>query len=75
MSARVLERQPGFRFEPSRPLFEGGFITSSIITPRTYDAAPDGRFLMIQSADETVRPQFVLVQNWFDELKRLVPTN
>jgi hypothetical protein len=45
---------------------------------RTYDASADGqRFLMIKEisgADE--RPpsaRIILVQNWFEELKRLVP--
>jgi len=43
---------------------------------RTYDVTPDGqRFLMVQ---ETAEPpahlsQIVLVQNWTEELKRVVP--
>jgi hypothetical protein len=46
---------------------------------RTYDVSLDGqRFLMIKessTADERPpSPRIVLVQNWFDELKRLVPT-
>jgi hypothetical protein len=41
--------------------------------------APDGRrFLMIKPvglADQTTPPtSIVVVQNWFEELKRLVPT-
>ena len=47
---------------------------------RPYDIAPDGRFLIIRSgqADAERRPrrsQIVVVQNWFEELKRLVPMN
>ena len=46
---------------------------------RTYDASPDGkRFLMIKEGgadDETPPAELILVQNWLDELKRLVPTN
>ncbi|MEO8258818.1 MAG: hypothetical protein ABI868_15830, partial [Acidobacteriota bacterium] len=45
---------------------------------RTYDVMPDGRrFLMIQQRDLPQPPitQVVLVQNWLDELKRLVPGN
>ncbi len=42
-----------------------------------YDVSPDGRrFLMIkQATDEgTAAPvQLVVVQNWIEELKRLVP--
>jgi Tol biopolymer transport system component len=44
---------------------------------RNYDVSPDGkRFLMIKSADgpATLAPQsLVVVQNWFEELRRLVP--
>ena len=45
---------------------------------RTYDISPDGeRFLMIKESgsDETSSTEFILVQNWFEELKRLVPTD
>ena len=46
---------------------------------RPYDIAPDGRFLIIRSgqADAAVdtAPQIVVVQNWTEELKRLVPVN
>ena len=43
---------------------------------RTFDVTPDGqRFVMIQQRDSTLEPltHIVLVQNWFDELSRLVP--
>ncbi len=46
---------------------------------RTYDVSSDGeRFLMIKEggSEETTTPtELILVQNWFEELKRLVPTN
>ena len=46
---------------------------------RTYDVAPDGRrFLMIQQRDSVPQPpvtHVVLVQNWLEELKRVVPKN
>ena len=45
---------------------------------RPYDIAPDGRFLIIRSGQAEVAggtaPEIVLIQNWFEELKRLVPT-
>ena len=45
---------------------------------RTYDVTPDGRrFLMIQQRDPVSPPPIThvrLVQNWLEELKRLVPT-
>jgi serine/threonine-protein kinase len=43
---------------------------------RTYDISPDGeRFLMIKESDEPSSTEFILVQNWFEELNRLVPTD
>ena len=46
---------------------------------RPYDIAPDGRFLIIRSgqaeAGGGTASNLILVQNWFEELKRLVPTN
>lgn len=41
----------------------------------TYDVSPDGqRFLMIKAPGTDALPGLILVQNWFEELKRLVPT-
>ena len=44
---------------------------------RAYDVASDGRFLMIKGPhSEPAGPMdVVLVQNWFEELKRLVPVD
>ena len=47
------------------------FWKGSNTTPG-YDVAADGRFLMVEEdPDESVR--VIVVQNWFEELKRLVP--
>lgn len=42
-----------------------------------FDVAPDGqRFVMIEEGESQPAPtQLVLIQNWDEELKRLVPTN
>jgi serine/threonine-protein kinase len=44
---------------------------------RPYDIAPDGRFLVIRGGEVEVASDtgssLVVVQNWFEELKRLVP--
>ena len=48
---------------------------------RDYDITPDGeRLAMVFPTDRTdggepSRPQIVVVQNWFEALRRLVPTN
>ena len=44
---------------------------------RPYDITPDGRFMIIQRVQtegSDTAPDLILVQNWFDELKQLVPT-
>jgi len=56
-------------------LFQGSYTPTTGTFP-FYDVSPDGqRFLMLKPA-ETAAPgtQIVVVQNWFEELKRLVPT-
>ncbi len=68
------------KFIVSNPVVLLNFPRSrvSITSPvRNYDISPrDGRFLMIgrgPQQNEAVT-EFVLIQNWFEELKRLVPT-
>lgn len=61
-------------------LLDGGFLYDAARGrgTRMYDVSPDGqRFLMIRDAGELrgVPPQIIVVQNWLEELKRLVPTN
>ena len=47
------------------------------LTRPGYDVTPDGqRFVMIEIGESEQAPnQLILVQNWGEELKRLVPTN
>jgi hypothetical protein len=58
---------------------EGGVFHQSTLVGRSYDVSPDGRrFLMIKEGGPggTASPaSLVVVQHWFEELKRLVPTN
>lgn len=45
---------------------------------RGYDVLPDGRFIMLLanvSGPAGGRPELRLILNWFEELKRLVPTH
>jgi hypothetical protein len=67
---------PTFSAGTPRVLFEGPFRIDG--PSRGYDVTPDGqRFLMVREvAQQPGRvSQMVLVQNWLEELKRLVPTN
>jgi serine/threonine-protein kinase len=79
MSASV---DGGSTFRAGNParLFEGRYLMTLNAAGRTYDVSPDGqRFLMIKvgdGSDQTAAPaSLVVVQNWHEELKRLVPTN
>ena len=50
-----------------------GQIMTSSNTGASYDVLPDGqRFVMVWRPDSPLR-EIVLVQNFFEELKRLVP--
>ena len=58
-----------------RALFEGRYVNhSSPPGYQYYDISPDGeRFLMVKE-EELPEAQINVVLNWFEELKRLVPT-
>ena len=62
--------RPQVLFDIELPLSRGG--------DWPYDIGPDGRFLMIRSGQEGAAgtaTNLILVQNWLEELKRLVPVN
>ena len=62
-------------FQASKPtnLF-GGIFDLRTNTGITYDVDPKGaRFLMIRPAEESTAPSVMVVLNWFDELRRVVP--
>jgi Tol biopolymer transport system component len=65
----------GFAAAKPRLLFDkSGYSTTNPI--RGYDLSLDGqRFLMVKVEDRKPSPitEMILVQNWFEELKRLVP--
>jgi serine/threonine-protein kinase len=56
-------------------LLDGPYIlTIPNFGGRLYDISPDGqRFLVLKQVDTPEPSTIVVVQNWFDELKRLVP--
>jgi serine/threonine protein kinase/Tol biopolymer transport system component len=74
--ADILRTEPDFAVSKPRQLFElpGFFRTAPF---RSYDLTRDEqRFLMFKREEKEpqVTTEMVLVQNWFDELKRLVHT-
>jgi serine/threonine protein kinase/Tol biopolymer transport system component len=55
-----------------RRLFTGPYV--GVDGDRKFDVAPDGqRFLMIERINDA--RHFIIVQNWFEELKSMAPTN
>jgi serine/threonine-protein kinase len=75
MSAPV---ESGTMFKAGTPqvIFQGQYFKGG--SGRQYSVSPDGRrFLMIKNVASTNAdaplPQIVIVQNWFEELKRRVP--
>jgi hypothetical protein len=77
MMAVDITTQPGFSAGKPHALFEGPYQLA--LSPiAAYDVSADGqRFLMIKPNEQissTSLTQIVVVQNWFEELKRRVPT-
>jgi Tol biopolymer transport system component len=70
--------QPSFSAGKPKVLFAGPYQTSPNPVPSpNYDVSPDGqRFLMLKPGDPAgeTPTQINVVLNWFEELKRKVPT-
>ena len=72
--AASIYTEPEFRTDPPQVVFEGPYINVSGLS---YDVTSDGqRFLVLkpQYDDSQVR-ELQVVSNWFEELKRLVPSS
>ena len=82
-----IETEPTFSASSPQVLFTGGYVAGRSegtgrqlgdTWGRNYDISPDGqRFLMLKRAEQTEQSapsQIIVVENWFEELKRLVPT-
>jgi eukaryotic-like serine/threonine-protein kinase len=76
MMAVDIATQPTFAAGKPRMLFEGPYVPTGTTSPN-YDVSPDGkRFLMLKPTEqaEAAPTQINVVLNWFEELKRRVPT-
>ena len=75
-----IQTQPAFSAGKPRQLFEGPYASDATAGSwaADYSIAPDGqRFLMLKAKEQqqqTALTQINVVQNWFEELKRRVPT-
>jgi eukaryotic-like serine/threonine-protein kinase len=75
LMAVEIATRPAFAAGKPEELFTRDYMLTSA-SSRNYDVSLDGRrFLMIQpSAGHATPREIVVVLNWFNELKRLVPT-
>ena len=79
MTVVPIETEPRFAPGTAQVLFDTAGYALTEGPPRQFDIAPDGqRFLMLKPVAATdgggAAPEIVLVLDWFDELRRLVPT-
>jgi Tol biopolymer transport system component len=84
LAAVSVTTQPSFAFGNAVPVprkFTGGNTNSAPSNEREYDVTPDGKIVgptlasaQTQTGTPTA-PEIRVVLNWFEELKRLVPTN
>jgi len=74
LMAVPIQSEPGFSAGNSEVLFEDDYLLGN--GGPNYDVSPDGeRFLMIRPVEiSSAAPKIIVVQNWFEELERLVPT-
>lgn len=73
MMVVAVKTKAGFTRQRPKVLFEGNYLD---IPGLSYDIYPDGEhFLMLKGTEEgTTRTQLNVVTNWFEEVKRKVPT-
>jgi eukaryotic-like serine/threonine-protein kinase len=76
----AVETTPTFAAGNPEILFEDRYFGSGGGVPlggRAYDVSPDGkRFVMIKPVETAAAaPRIVIVENWIEELERLVPTS
>ncbi|NQV33932.1 MAG: serine/threonine-protein kinase [Phycisphaeraceae bacterium] len=71
-----VKTEGGFIPGRAEPLFEDAYAPT--LRGRNYDIHPDGkRFLMIkkvEGGEDVPITELIVVENWFEELKRLAPT-
>ncbi len=75
MLAVTIRTQPAFIADAPRVLFDEPYVLAAVAVGRpNYDVSPHGQsFVMVRMASD---PRHLhVVNNWFEELKRLVPTD
>jgi Tol biopolymer transport system component len=73
MAVPVQRRAGGFVFGKAVELFQLPRLSQESSRARPYDVSADRRFLVIQPESTSASANIVIVQNWDQQLKRLVP--
>ncbi len=68
-----VQMEPTFKAETPRLLFEGAYNYGRPSWSPNYDISPNGETLLMVK-EELGTNQINVVLNWFEELKRLVPS-
>ena len=73
--AVAVQSDPSLSFDAPVELFRSAYAAEPIGLVRSYDVARDGRFLMFEAEDagSPAPASIVVVQNWFEELRRRAP--
>jgi hypothetical protein len=66
-----IDSSQGFRAGQPRKLFDGSQYVGAG-NDLSFDVDANGRFLMTRLLDPSALRQLVVVQNWFQELERLI---
>ena len=70
-----VDTSSGFTWGEPQLLFTGPYYRTAIYRGHTYDVTSDGqKFIMIRETD-AARSEIIVIQNWIEELERLVPTD
>ena len=73
MMAIPIEAGTSFTAGTPELLFEGRFKLG-VHGSLSYDVSADGRFLMVERSQDETTDRLHVVLDWFNELKRLAPT-
>ena len=67
-----IETEAGFRSGTPQPLFEAAYEAQ--VYPG-FDVSRDGQQFLMPKRNEGGTTELIVVENWFEELQRLVPTD
>ncbi len=76
MKVSIDATETAFSFSSRTPMFNWPYLGTFGVFIRPYDVSAEGRFLAIKTGgtEDASSPRIIVVQNWFEEVQRLVPT-